>query len=287
MLNKLSESVYYLSNQNDQERPTLGLVCGDKYSLVVDGGNSVQHARDFLQEISNLNVPPIKYLVITHAHWDHFLGMNEFNATIIVNSLTHQKMNVWRNYYYDDRSLNSYVESNKINLQCMEIIQREIPERDSFKLNTPDIVFNGSLNIDLGNKACTIETIRSTHTDDSTIVYIPDEKVIFLGDSVYGTTTNSLFHYKKSQLMLMIEDIQKYDASHFLLGHESICDLDEMNVFWKELTICSRGAKSTSLDRALESFEKDNHRSPQGDELFFLKAFVNDQVLKSQKKLTE
>ncbi|MGG3307855.1 MBL fold metallo-hydrolase [Paenibacillus sp. 2KB_20] len=284
MLNKLSESIYYLSNQNDKERPTLGLVCGDTYSLVVDGGNSIQHAREFLHEINKLHVPPIKYLVITHAHWDHFLGMNEYNAMIIVNDLTHQKMNVWRSYSYDDHSLNAYVESNNMSLQCKEIIQKEIPERESFKLNAPDIVFKGSLHIDLGNKTCMIETIRSTHTDDSTVVYIPDEKVIFLGDSVYGTTTNSLFHYKKSQLMPMIEDIQKYDASHFLLGHESICDLDEMNQFWEDLTLSSRAANSTSLDQCIEYFEKENHRTPQGDELFFLKAFVNDEILKSQKK---
>jgi len=282
MLNKLSESIYYLSNQNDKERPTLGLVCGDKYSLVIDSGNSAQHARGFLQEISNLNVPPIKYLVITHAHWDHFLGMNEYNATIIVHRLTEQKMNAWRNYSYDDHSLQTYVESNKMTIPCMETIQNEMPERASFQLNTPDIVFQGSLQIDLGNKACIIETIQSTHTDDSTIVYIPDEKAIFLGDSVYGTTTNSLFHYKKSRLLPMIKDIQKYDARHFLLGHESICDLDEMNQFWKELTLSSRAAKSTSLDRCIAIFEKENDRSPQGDELFFLKAFVNDEILKSQ-----
>ena len=34
MLNKLSETIYYLSNQDDRERPTLGLVCGDRYSLI-------------------------------------------------------------------------------------------------------------------------------------------------------------------------------------------------------------------------------------------------------------
>ena len=50
MLNKLSESIYYLSNQNDKDRPTLGLVCGDQYSLVIDGGNSVQHAQDFYRK---------------------------------------------------------------------------------------------------------------------------------------------------------------------------------------------------------------------------------------------
>lgn len=208
--------------------------------------------------------------------------MNEFNATVIVNSLTHQKIEVWRKYSYDDRSLQKYVESNKITLHCMEIIQQEIPEREQFELSYPDLVFEESLTVDLGNKVCILERIRSTHTDDSTIVYVPDDKIIFLGDSVYGTNTDAIFHYKASQLRPMIEDIQKYDANHFLLGHESICDLDEMNVFWDQLTSCNRAVNSTSLDHAIECFEQNNLRSPQGDELFFLKAFVNHQILISK-----
>ncbi|WP_256204325.1 hypothetical protein [Planococcus faecalis] len=47
MLNKLSESIYYLSNQDDRERPALGLVCGEKHSLIIDAGNSTQHAKEF------------------------------------------------------------------------------------------------------------------------------------------------------------------------------------------------------------------------------------------------
>lgn len=35
MLNQLSNSIYYMSNDNDRERPVLGLVCGEKYSLVI------------------------------------------------------------------------------------------------------------------------------------------------------------------------------------------------------------------------------------------------------------
>lgn len=61
MLNKLSDTIYYLSHQVDRERPTLGLVCGEQYSLIIDSGNSTQHAKDFLLEIKKLNVPPIKY----------------------------------------------------------------------------------------------------------------------------------------------------------------------------------------------------------------------------------
>ncbi|TQR39504.1 MBL fold metallo-hydrolase [Lysinibacillus sphaericus] len=282
MLNKLSDTIYYLPNQNDNERPTLGLVCGDQCSLIIDAGNSTQHAKDFLLEIDKLDVPPIKYLVITHAHWDHFLGMNEFEATVIVNSRTNELLKEWQSYRFDDNSLQKYVKANKISAQDMEIIQANIPKRDSFKLNSPDVIFENTLTIDLGNKVCLIEKIRSTHTDDSTIIYIPDEKVVFLGDSAYCTTTNGLFHFKQSLLLPMIQDIKKYNAEWFLLGHESICDSNEMNIYWEELTTASQAVKSTSLETAIKCFKVENKRDPNDNELFFLKAFVNDRINQSQ-----
>ncbi len=282
MLNKITPSVYYSSNNDAKERPTLGLVCGDKYSLVIDSGNSVQHAQDFLREVDALNVPPVKYLIITHGHWDHFLGLNEFEATIIVNKRTNQILNDWQSYSFDDQSLQNYVDSSKMSGKCMEIIKTEIPMRDSFKLKPADIIFEDSLTIDLGNKICIIETIIGTHSEDSTIIYVPDDKVLFLGDSAYGTTTGSLFHYKQSLLMPMIKDIQKYDAHFFILGHESMCDLDEMNLYWKELISSSDATDSTSLEIAMKCFESKNNRIPNSNEQFFIKAFVNDQILKSK-----
>jgi glyoxylase-like metal-dependent hydrolase (beta-lactamase superfamily II) len=281
MLNKFSDHIYYLPNQDENDRPTLGLVCGDRYSLIIDCGNSTQHAKEFLREIEKLNVPPVKYAVITHAHWDHFLGMNEFDATVIVNRQTNDRLKEWQSYQFDDDSLQTYVHTKQISAKCAEIIKSEIPNRDRFKLNEPDLIFEEKVTIDLGNKVCVLETINSTHSDDATIVYIPDEKVIFLGDSVYGTTTNALFHYKQSLLMPMIKDIQKYDAEAFLLGHESICDLDEMTKFWGELIAASQATTSSSLEKAVEAFQQENKRKPNDDELFFIKAFVNDHILQS------
>ncbi|QUG41939.1 MBL fold metallo-hydrolase [Psychrobacillus sp. INOP01] len=282
MLNKLSDTIYYLSNEDDRERPTLGLIYGDHSSLIIDSGNSTQHAKDFLLEIEKLNVPPVKYVVITHAHWDHFLGMNEFNATVIVNRQTNDIIKEWESYSYDDNSLQNYVNSNQMSAMCMKIIQSDMPNRDSFKLNSPDIIFENTLTIDLGNKVCILERIKSTHTDDSTIIYIPDEKVIFLGDCAYGTTTNSLFHFKQSLLMPMIKDIQKYEAEMFLLGHESICDSNEMNIYWEELTTSNRAVKSASLENAIACFKAENNRDPNDNELFFIRAFVNDHIIQSQ-----
>ncbi|MER2079536.1 MBL fold metallo-hydrolase [Psychrobacillus psychrotolerans] len=281
MLNKLSNTIYYLSNQDNNERPTLGLVCGDSYSLIIDSGNSPQHAKDFLLEIEKLNVPPVKYVVITHAHWDHFLGMNEFDATVIVNSQTNEIIKEWQSFSYDDRSLKSYVNTNQMSAMCMNIIQTDMPNRDGFKLKSPDVIFEKTLTIDLGNKVCILEKIKSTHSEDSTVIYIPDEKVVFLGDCAYGTTTNSLFHFKQSLLLPMIKDIQKYNAEMFLLGHESICDSTEMDIYWSELTRSSQVVKSSSLEDALECFKTENKRDPNNNELFFIKAFVNDHIIQS------
>ncbi|TQR15686.1 MBL fold metallo-hydrolase [Psychrobacillus vulpis] len=281
MLNKLSDTIYYLSHQDDRVRPTLGLVCGDQNSLIIDSGNSTQHAKEFLLEIEKLNVPPIKYLVITHANWDHFLGMNEFDATVIVNSQTNELLKEWQSYRFDDNSLQKYVNTNQMSAKCMEIIQADIPNRGSFKLNSPNVIFENTLTIDLGNKVCIIERIKSTHTDDSTIIYIPDEKVVFLGDSTNGRTTNSLYHFKQSLLLPMMKDIQKYDAEMFLIGHESICDSNKMNIYWEELTTASRVVKSTSLENAIECFKVENKRDPNDNELFFIQAFVNDRIVQS------
>ncbi|MCM3398154.1 MULTISPECIES: MBL fold metallo-hydrolase [Oceanobacillus] len=281
MLNKLSDTIYYLSNQDDKERPTLGLIYGDQYSLIIDSGNSTQHAKDFLIEIEKLNVPPVKYVVITHGHWDHFLGMNEFDATVIVNSQTNEMIKEWEHYSFDDISLQKYVNTNQMSAMCMKVIQTDMPNRDSFKLKSPNIIFENTLTIDLGNKVCILERVKSTHTDDSTIIYIPDEKVVFLGDCAYGTTTNSLFHYKQSMLLPMIKDISKYDAEMFLLGHESICDSTEMDIYWEELTTASRVVRSTSLENALKYFKAENKKNPNDNELFFIKAFVNDHIIQS------
>ncbi|MBB4825618.1 glyoxylase-like metal-dependent hydrolase (beta-lactamase superfamily II) [Sporosarcina luteola] len=283
MLKKLSEAIYYLPNQNDRERPTLGLVCGEQYSLLIDAGNSTRHAQEFLQEIKTLDVPPVKYLVITHAHWDHFLGTSEMEATIIVNSKTNQLLKRWHTFSFDDRSLQHYVSSNQMSDFCMNIIQKEIPDRANFTVALPDIVFENTLKIDLGNKICILERITSTHTEDSTVIFIPDEKVIFLGDSAYGTTTESLYHFKQSLLAPMIKDIQKYDAEWFLLGHESICDIEEMDIYWRELTASSQAVLWDSLENAIQRFMETNQREPNDNELFFIQAFINDQILQSRK----
>jgi hypothetical protein len=60
MLKKLTDHVYYFPHSEETDRPVLGLICGEKYSFIVDAGNSPAHASLFLEEVEKMGVPPIQ-----------------------------------------------------------------------------------------------------------------------------------------------------------------------------------------------------------------------------------
>ena len=55
-LKKISDRVYYLPSEERTDRPVLGYVKGDKYSLAVDAGNSSDHVEEFYRELGELDL---------------------------------------------------------------------------------------------------------------------------------------------------------------------------------------------------------------------------------------
>ncbi|WP_214483134.1 MBL fold metallo-hydrolase [Bacillus sp. SM2101] len=276
MLKKLTERIYYMPHNNDTDRPILGLVCGDKYSLIVDSGNSPQHAKEFLAEVKSLNIPPVKYLVITHWHFDHVFGIKEMNLTTIGHENTKIKLEEMRNMKWDDASLEVYLQNGILNEFEISCIKKEIPERDSFLIGDLDITYKGSMAIDLGGINCIINDVGGDHTLESTVIYIPEEKVIFLGDCVYNGRYNGDYVFTKEKLFPMIDKIEKNDIEYYFCSHESICDKEEMDGFWHQLKSTGNIVeKGTSVEEAKRKFTATYKRPPSEAESFFIGGFVN------------
>ena len=68
-LKRLSERLYYLPAEERTDRPILGYIRGDTYSLAVDAGNSSDHVEKIYRELreSDLRLPD--FTVITHFHY--------------------------------------------------------------------------------------------------------------------------------------------------------------------------------------------------------------------------
>ena len=61
--------------------------------------------------------------------------------------------------------------------------------------------------------------INAPHTPDSTIIYIPEEKILFLGDASLGAFEKGGSMDSEAKRNL-IETVSAIDCQYVLLGHE-------------------------------------------------------------------
>ena len=56
-IKKIGERFWYQTPVSETDRPVLGMVVGNKKTLMIDAGNSEAHAQYFLEELAKRNVP--------------------------------------------------------------------------------------------------------------------------------------------------------------------------------------------------------------------------------------
>lgn len=273
MLEKVTERIYYLMNDNETERPALGLIIGDNCCLVVDAGNSPKHADEFLKEIKNMNLPPVRYVVATHHHWDHIFGLGQWDATTIASKKTCELAERYKAIKFDDESLDRAREKGIFNEYAIKGIKQEIENRDEFKLVDFNLVFQGELVIDLGGVSCHIKEMINPHREDGTSVYVPQEKTLFVGDAAYGCTVEGRNYYDRNKVQQMMDIVNSYDAEYCLCSHESICTKEEMKWYFNQINMGLEISKECiTQDDRIRKFKQEYNREPDGNDLFFLES---------------
>lgn len=276
MLEKITDRVFYMPCSKKTDRPALGLICGERYSLIVDSGNSPKHAKEFLAELSSMNIPPVKYLVITHWHWDHVFGIKDMNLITISQEKTKEKLEEMKGYKWDDTSLDKYLKEGIYSDFTINCIKEENQDRENFTLGDLDITYKDSIEIDLGGLVCIIKAVGGNHTEDSSVIYVPKEKVIFLGDCVYGTSYNGEYGYTQEKLLPMIEEIEKFEAEYIIISHEELYHKKDINELWSQLRNAGKiVGTGTSSEEATKRFSEIYNRMPSEDEAFYIKCFAN------------
>jgi len=219
-LNKLSDRVYYLTAEERTDRPVLGYIKGDKYSLAVDAGNSSEHVEIFYKELreSGLRLPD--FTVITHWHWDHTFGMHSVSGKTVAGHLTNRKLSEVQEWEWTDEAMEKRLQSGEDIEICDRCIRLEYPDRNKIKVVRAEIEFTGVINIELGGVHCEIMEFDATHSDDSVLIHVPEERVVFIGDADSGDDYQSKGEYDKAKLKEMIKLLEKIDVDIFVLGHD-------------------------------------------------------------------
>jgi len=86
-------------------------------------------------------------------------------------------------------------------------------------MKTADIVFENGLSIYLGDVDCELKKIESSHAKDCVVVYIPQEKIIFIGDIICEDLHHGEPVFYKDKHKSLVENIKMIDFEIALFGH--------------------------------------------------------------------
>lgn len=265
-----------MPHYSETDRPALGLICGDDFSVVVDSGNSPAHAKDFLNLVGKMEIPPVKFVVITHWHWDHIFGIKTMGLLTISHEETKEKLEYLKTLKWDDASLDARVETGEEIEFCSEYIKKEMPSRDNLELQVPDLTFSDKFEMDLGGVTCVVEHVGGVHAQDSSIIYVPDEKVMFLGDCIYQDFYSGEWSYDLNELTILLEKIKKYDVNSYVTGHQDPKTYEEMWSFLDDLiNIGEIVGEEVSVDSAVTKFNEVRGTEPSEEQLEYIQNFVS------------
>lgn len=175
---RITEKIWMLPFEPERDRPNLCYIKGDRWSIAVDAGHSIDHTGDFYRALEKEGLPLPELTVLTHWHWDHTLGNHAIHGLSIANEQT--------NRYLMDLKEKISKEGAGFLLNLDETIRREYKDGKPVIVTLADMVFKGEMLLDPGNCPVRIFRAESPHTDDSTLVEVIEEKVLMLGDSTSG-----------------------------------------------------------------------------------------------------
>jgi len=207
-LKKLTDTIYYLPFEKELDRPSLGYIIGEDKVLVVDAGNSPAHYQYFCEELKKNHLKVPDYCVLTHWHWDHTFGLSAVNVPVFAHELTNEKLIEMSQWEWSLEALQRRVEEGIEIEFCAEHILKEYKDLSKINISQASICFSDKMTINLGNKKVELIHLDSSHGEDNVVVYIPDEKIVFLGDiytedyyhqqAIYADRNRSLYESLKA-----------------------------------------------------------------------------------------
>ena len=275
MLMQISEHVWYMPREEDHYRPALVYVyCGPK-SMVIDTGNSPEHISDMYGYIRSQGMPDPSFSMVTHWHWDHVFGMSSSPAKSLANSLTNERLINMQHWDWSDSALNSRVAAGLEIPAFAESIRKEVPMRHSFKVTSTDISFDSRINVRLEDLLIELHHVGGPHSEDSTVAYVTEDKVLFLGDCYQEDIYTGGGSIRLGELKLLLKRLEAFDAEWFIPSHEDpIHKEDFMKKMNEVVEIGEIVGNADELAEGKDKLAEARKRDLTEDEVYYVKRFV-------------
>lgn len=125
-----------------------------------------------------------------------------------------------KTWSWTDEAMKKRLETGEDIEFCDRCIRLEYPDRGLIKVQTADITFDNTMTLDLGGVRCELRHIGGPHSEDSISIYIPEERVLFIGDADCEDYYYNDGKYNPDKLRGMIRYLEDLEFQYLVLGHD-------------------------------------------------------------------
>jgi cyclase len=241
-MTKITETIYRADNPGTIGiNSTSWVFINDDDVLAVDSEGSPDAARSLMAGIATVTSKPLRYLVDSHFHIDHAYGNAALPSTvqIIGSDFTRRMMQspearqgvTFRNFGVDPyparidnmkRQLAAEADAARKATLTQQIAVQEAT-RDfyagNFPLKAPNVTLTDTLSIWSGTKEFRIMFLGRAHTGGDVFVYVPSEKAVANGDTLFKATVGWQGDAFPNEHPATLDNLKELDIELLLPGH--------------------------------------------------------------------
>ena len=251
---KVSDGVYAaIAGPTFRLNCNAAIIVQDDGVVVVDSESIPSAAREVITAIKRITDKPVKFLVITHFHGDHFQGAQAYlsewpGVQVLSSDATREgiaKRGIPR-MRRETLDLPARIETLKADLQRANgekekaEIQKNLDQAGAYFSELKDVQgVLPSLTVDrditLRSKSHTVQItwLGLAHTDGDLFVYVPDAKVLVTGDALHSGTP-TLTDASPYEWIRTLDAAESLDFASVIGGHGDVLHGKAMFEVWKQ-----------------------------------------------------
>ncbi len=235
-----------------------GIVFTEEGAVFIDTAQWVTYLIDMIKFAKERG--PIKYLINTEGHIDHIFGNHWFAKECPV--IGHEKLeDIFWTVAGDldcyDYSIDVLERQDKPGLKLM-------PSREEYIINKPQITFSDKMSLKVGKHTFKLYHTPG-HSESQIAVHIPEEKVVFVGDTVFSDCQIWLHSADIDPLIKSLHFIEELeDVEYIVPGHGPVVKKDyikkQLAFIYEWIAAVADGiAKGWSQEECIKNISFANH----------------------------
>ena len=188
---KVADGVYMFRWINHQ---ALFVVTPD--GVIATDPISVEAVKVYREEIRKITPQPVRYVIYSHHHFDHITGGAAFADTAV------------------------FVGHVRLRQRLLQLTNPNVP--------VPSLTYRDRLTLEMGGRKVELHYVGRNHSDNTTVVLVPDQKVLFAVDfiPIRSLPFRGMYDTYPMELIESLKRVEIMDFNILVPGHGPVSNKD-------------------------------------------------------------